>query len=260
REIVRACLFAAGAAPGAVAIAAINNYLFGSPLTSGYGTFPEQFALSRVPVNARLYLSWFIYAHTPFALIGLIPIAVPLKWLWPGVKDRFVFVVIGAFMSLVFLEFFAYLVFDVWWYLRFIIPCLPFVMIGLGVAVTAVARMHKWPLTTVALGLVAVLGARNFRVAEQEHVFDLWRGDLHSVAVAKLARRITDPKSVIYAMQHSGSLRYYAGRLTVRYDQIEPHWLDDSVAWFESRGVHPYLLVDEWEVEIFRQRFASAKM
>src|SRR5262249_58586147 len=46
----------------------------------------------------------------------------------------------------------------------------------------------------------------------------------------------------------------------VRYDQIEPHWLDDSVAWFESRGVHPYLLVDEWEVEIFRQRFASAKM
>jgi hypothetical protein len=259
REILRACLFGAGVAPGVAALAAINTYLYGSPFVSGYGTFAQQFYLSRVPLNATLYTTWFMYAHTPIALVGLIPLTLPLKWLWPAVKDRLIFVVIGAFMSLIFLEFFAYSVFDAWWYLRFIIPCLPFIMLGVGAVVTAVARMGKPAVTLVVVGLVAVLCVRNFRVAVHESAFDLWRGDLRYVAVAKLARRMTNRNSVIYAMQHSGSLRYYGGRLTVRYDIIDRDWLDSSVEWFESRGVHPYLVLEDWEIQPFKQRFVGAK-
>ncbi|HUL74720.1 MAG TPA: hypothetical protein VLT86_16535 [Vicinamibacterales bacterium] len=258
RDFVRACLFAAGVAPGFAAVAAINTYFYGSPLMSGYGSLSESFDHTRIATNAGRYLGWFDYAHTPWALVGFVPLMLPLKVFWPNVRDRRVFLIIGAFVSLLLLEFLAYLVFDAWWYLRFILPCLPFIMIGLGAAAAAVARRSRWLAAAVAVS-VGVLAVRDGRVAVNESAFDLWRGDLRYVAVAKLTRRLTDPSSVIYAMQHSGSLRYYGGRLTVRYDEIDNDWLDRSLAWFESRGVHPYLLVEEWELEPLRTHFAGSR-
>ena len=257
-ELVRACVFAAGALPGIAAVAAINWYLFGSPLMSGYGTLLESLHYSRIGPNARLYFSWFEYAHTPAALVGFVPLILPLKRFWPNLRDRRIFVIIALFVSLLLLEFLAYLIFDQWWYLRFVIPCLPFIMIGVGAVVTAVAQRARW-LAIGAVLFVGLLAARDFRLAVDLSLFKLWAGDVRYVAAAKLARRLTDRSSVIYSMQHSGSLRYYAGRLTVRYDVIDRDWLDRSLAWFESRGVHPYLLVEEWEMEPFKKRFVGAR-
>ena len=52
-------------------------------------------------------------------------------------------------------------------------------------------------------------------------------------------------------------MRYYGGRLTLRYDLLNPAWLDRSVEWFASRGIHAYLVLDDWEVVGFRRRFAG---
>jgi hypothetical protein len=263
RELQRACLFGLGVAPGIAAVAAIYTYLYGSPSVSGYGTFASQFKRVNILPNAPRYAGWFIYAHTPAALAGLVSLAVPVKSFWPAVKDRLVFVVIGLFVSLLVLEFLSYLVFDAWWNLRFIIPCLPFIMIGIGAVVTAVVTAAARPIrpfvALAAVGLVAVLGVRDLRVAAREGAFDLWRQERRYVAVAGLTRRMTDSMSVVYSMQHSGSLRYYGGRLTVRYDLIDADWLDRSLAWFESRGVHPYLLVDEGEMEALEKHFAGTR-
>jgi hypothetical protein len=241
-ELVRACLFAAGALPGIAAVAAINAYLFGSPLMSGYGSFSQNFDHSRIGPNALRYFSWFEFAHTPAALVGFVPLILPLKRFWPNVRDRRIFLIIAAFVSLLFL----------------VIPCLPFIMIGVGAVVSAVAQRGRW----FALGtmfFIGMLAVRDFRVAADENFFKLWQGDLRYVAAAKLVRELTDSSSVIYSMQHSGSLRYYAGRLTVRYDLIDADWLDRSLAWFESRGVHPYLLVDEGEMEALEKHFAGTR-
>ncbi|HKW02702.1 MAG TPA: hypothetical protein VJN96_22960 [Vicinamibacterales bacterium] len=263
REIQRALLFAIGVAPGIAAVAAIYSYLYGSPFVSGYGTFAEAFQRVNILPNASRYPVWFIYAHTPVALAGLVALAVPLKVFWPAVKDRIVFVVIGVFVSLLVLEFLAYLVFDTWWTLRFVIPCLPFIMIGIGAValavVNAVPRAVRPAAVLVALGLVVALGARDLRVAVKEGAFDLWRQERRYVAAAQFTRRLTAETSVVYCMQHSGSLRYYAGRLTVRYDQIDRDWLDRSLAWFQAQGVHPYLLLEDWEIPDFKAHFAGAQ-
>ncbi len=263
RELQRACLFGMGVAPGIAAVAAIYAYLYGSPSVSGYGTFASQFKSVNILPNAPRYAGWFIYAHTPAALAGLVSLAVPLKSLWPGVKDRLVFVVIGLFVSLLVLEFLSYLVFDAWWNLRFIIPCLPFIMIGIGAVVTAAVNAAARPIrpfvALAAVGLVAVLGVRDLRVAAREGAFDLWRQERRYVSAARLTRRVTDSTSVIYCMQHSGSLRYYAGRLTLRYDQIDRDWLDRSLTWLEAQGVHPYLLLEDWEIPQFKEHFAGAQ-
>jgi hypothetical protein len=258
RELQRACLFALGVGPGIAAVAAIYAYLYGSPFISGYGPFADQFSRANLVPNAERYARWFVYAHTPAALIGVVSLAVPLKWLWPAAKDRLVFVVIGAFVSLLVVEFLAYLVFDAWWNLRFVIPCLPFVMIGIGAVVTAAARTFRPLVAFAAVVVVGVLGVRDFRVAVREGAFDLWRQERRYVAVARLTREMTGESSVIYCMQHSGSLRYYAGRLTLRYDQLDHDWLDRSLAWFDARGVHPYLLLEEWEIAQFKEHFAGA--
>jgi len=63
---------------------------------------------------------------------------------------------------------------------------------------------------------------------------------------------------VILSHQHSGSLRLYASRLTLRFDILEPEWLDRALAWLQSTGHHPYIVLDGDEVERFRARFGNS--
>jgi hypothetical protein len=60
-------------------------------------------------------------------------------------------------------------------------------------------------------------------------------------------------------MQHSGSVRYYTGRLILRWDSLDPAWLDRAVEFLRSRGIAPYLLVEQWEEERLRSRFAGQR-
>ena len=78
------------------------------------------------------------------------------------------------------------------------------------------------------------------------------------VDVARFVAAHTDPAAVILSVQHSGSLRLYADRLTLRYDALDPLWLDRVVAYLESIGRRPYYVLDGGEVDAFRQRFGAA--
>ncbi len=253
--IGRAAIFSACTASGIVAVAAINAYLYGSPFVSGYGTLGGWFTLGNIGANARNYTRWFAFAHTPVALVGLVPLLLPLKRFWPGVKDRAVFVVIGLFLIALVGQYFAFLVFDEWWYLRFLITGLPIVLIGVGVVATWLARGRRPVLTLAVIAAVVTLGARDFKVAAGEQAFEVWQGERRYVSVAKIARSMTDPASVIVCMQHSGTLRYYGGRMTLQYAVLPNGSLDQSVAWLAAHGAHPYLLLEEWEIEPFKARF-----
>ena len=79
------------------------------------------------------------------------------------------------------------------------------------------------------------------------------------MTVAKLVQGVTPDNSVILSMQHSGSLRYYAGRVTMRFDALRSRWLDTAVSWLADHGAHPYLLAEDWELDRFRRIFAEQK-
>ena len=169
------------------------------------------------------------------------------------------FVIIALYLGAFAVQYFLYLVFDVWRYLRFVISALPFIMLGIAALATSLMRAGKPALTVAAAIAVVVLCVRDFRVAESMASFDLWRGDLRYVMMGKLVRSLTDETSVVYSMQHSGSLRYYAGRLTINWSNLDRDWLDRSVAWVKERGSHPYLLLESWEIEPFKRQFAGQK-
>ena len=254
-----AACFGVAASCGIAAVAAINQHLYGSPFVSGYGGLSGWFTRANVLTNARNYSQWLMYAHTPAAFLGLAALLAPLKRVWPGVKDRAVFVFIGLFLVTLFAQYFAFLVFDVWWYLRFVISALPFIMLGIGAVALSLARVGRPALTVAVAIAVVALCVRDFRVAVAEYSFDLWRGERRYVSMAKLVRSSTDATSVVYCMQHSGSLRYYGGRLTINWSNLDNDWLDRSVAWVIERGSHPYLLLESWEVEPFKKQFADQK-
>ena len=72
-----------------------------------------------------------------------------------------------------------------------------------------------------------------------ESVFDMW----HERRFASVAREIGDvvPQNVVVlAKIHSGSVRYYGGRMTMRYDYLDREWLDRSIRWLAERGVDTY--------------------
>ena len=59
----------------------------------------------------------------------------------------------------------------------------------------------------------------------------------------------------VLAAQHSGSIRYYAGRATFRWDLLSPTRLDQALATFRAQGYQPFLVVDGGEYDDFKKRF-----
>jgi hypothetical protein len=79
----------------------------------------------------------------------------------------------------------------------------------------------------------------------------------HIRAAAEVATR-TPPDAIVLSVQHSGSVRYYADRITLRYDWLQDTALDAALRDVAARGRHAYLVVDDWEEKEFRDRFSPA--
>jgi hypothetical protein len=69
---------------------------------------------------------------------------------------------------------------------------------------------------------------------------------------------LTPPNAVILAAQHSGSVRYYANRITLRYDFLAPEGLDAALRELREKGYRPYIVLEDWEEVNFRKRFGAA--
>jgi hypothetical protein len=66
------------------------------------------------------------------------------------------------------------------------------------------------------------------------------------------------PTAFVFAMQHSGSIRYYAGRPTIRWDLLDAGALDEAVADLRDAGHEPFVVVDAGEDAAFRRKFDAA--
>jgi hypothetical protein len=148
---------------------------------------------------------------------------------------------------------------DAWWYLRFLLPAWPLMAIGAAALASLVARSGRWQHLAATAALVAV-GLHGIVEAKRRAVFDVARGEAKYVDVARVVEAVTDPDAAIISAQHSGSLRYYAGRLTVRWDTGDPAWLDRTAEWLAAHGHHPYFVLEPQEIADLRARFGPKSM
>jgi hypothetical protein len=252
-------VFALACVPGIAALALINNHLYGSPFMSGYGPLDPFFSLDHVGPNATRYLGWLAETQTPLALVGLAVALVPSRRLWNSVDSRSTMLVVALFVLVVWGVYFIYLVFDAWWYLRFLLPSFPFIMLGVGTVLAALVRWRPAAMAPLVTLAVLLLGVLQINVAADRSTFDLWEGERRYVTGARMANQMTERNSLIIAHQHTGSVRYYGSRMTANFDFIPKDWVDRSISWLQERGVHPYLLVEDFEMEDVRARYAGQK-
>jgi len=150
----------------------------------------------------------------------------------------------------------AYPAFDAWWFLRFLLPAWPAMFIGTTAAVRSSFNRWQWG-PPAAVTVVCALGIYGLVVTAQRRVFTFDEGERRYATVAQLVAAQTEPDAMILSSIHAGSLRYYGGRATLRFDILDPAWLDDAVAWLDDHGRHPYVLVEDWEMDLFRKQFAA---
>ena len=255
-----AALFAAAVLLGIGTVALINQHLYGSAVTSGYGRLQDQFAWERVLPNLRRYASWLIETQTPVALLGFVPLAFPARRLWPNAPDRRIFAVITGFVALLWGMYTAYLEFDSWGYLRFVLPSWPFIMLGLGAIAVAVARLDGAIARAVALIATIALGLWTIGIALRLDVYGQRQAARHEAPIGRLVRAHTPENSVVLAFERSGSMRYYAGRTTLRYDMLDGEWLDRAVGWLGARGVRLYAVLDARQAADAKRRFATQRL
>jgi hypothetical protein len=252
-------LFALGVLPGLLAIAFVNRWVYGAASASGYGALSGLFAADNIPINVRHYTVWLAETQTVLVLGGLAALLVPLRTLWPTPAIRAGAALLAGVTLVVIGLYLAYIPFDDWWYLRFLLPAWPAMFIGLVALVRAPsAAFPQLPwLRLIAVVVVIALGCRGLQKAGELGVYPANEGERRYATIAELVARATEPNAAIITTAHVGPLRYYAGRVTVRYDVLDPAWLDRAVEWLRAVGRHPYILVEEQEVEEFRTRFAA---
>ena len=103
------------------------------------------------------------------------------------------------------------------------------------------------------------IGILGVQTARDRSVFEVWHGDRRYVAMSEIVKRLTPPNSVVFAMQESGALRYYSGRMPIRYDSFDSQWLDRGVEWLAASGVHSYAVLESWEIDRFRDHFPNER-
>ena len=251
----RAALRGLPVAVAAVAIAAINTRLWGSPLVSGYGAAGELFDAGNLGPNLAALWRWTVETDGYWTLFGL----VALPWLALGRGGRAWWPAIGLVAG-VLVNYLAYASFAEWWYLRFYLPAWP--LLAAASAIVAWHGLARWSVDAARLAVVVAGLAAGLHGATQAHafgVFDLWRGEQRYKDVGQWVNTHAGGDAVVVAVQHSGAQSYYTGRTILRFDELAADALDAMTDRLTAAGRPVWLVVDDWEEPVVRARFASQR-
>jgi hypothetical protein len=262
RDAQRVLLFAAGAAPACVIQAILNAHWYGAPLANGYGPFDYLYEWRWLVPNLQRYPRWLLETQTPVVLLAVVaPLVLAaaarhraLPW-----KAEAIAVSWWCFIGLVCLSYFFHEPNDTWFWLRYLLPAWPALCVLTSVGVVGLVRLiargdraiRIAALTTV----LAALAWHGIDYGRQHGTFDFREGERKAVAVGAYVARTLPEQAALLSLQECGSLRYYAGRLTVRYDYIAPSQLDLVINHLRQLGYHPYIVLEQWEEPRFRARF-----
>jgi hypothetical protein len=255
-------LFAAGVAPGVLAVAFLNARLYGSPLESGYGPLSLIYGPSYSLANLRRWAAWFwetqpaVVVLAPLGLV--VPGALMRRSTIDGARPGSARLLLVAIIAVTMACYLFYKPFDDWPFLRFLFPMFPAVMILAAAGFTAVVRRlpESWRVPLAAVCIVAVVSSQ-VRAGRDRYVFDTQKAAAHRFAVAREVERLVPDNAMIICVQESGSLRYYANRLTLRWDWLPPEWLDGAIDQLQAKGYHPYIFLADEESREFRGKFSG---
>jgi 4-amino-4-deoxy-L-arabinose transferase-like glycosyltransferase len=240
-----------GIALAAVARLALQGHMFGNPFTTGYGSVEALFSWAALPENIDIYTrqSWRALGALWLVAVGA------GAWAMRGPRTTMILAIAAA----VSLPYLFYIRFDHWETLRFLLPGLVPLTILAAAGVTTLARSIRVPAVTAAV-IVLFAGAfavRSERLMRESSVWDIQNLEARYPLVGQWFQVNTPAMSVALASQHSGSLRWYGERQTLRWDLLEPEELRPTVRELESRGATVYAALEGTEQQGFDAKFSK---
>ena len=242
----RLAVFCVGLLPFVMTIGFLNASLYGHPLQSGYGPVTDLFAVNHVADNLSNYGTALLETQLAFPLLGLVaPFFVPAN------QRRLAVFALSAAAAVIGLYLF-YRPLPEWWYLRFLLPALPVLTVLAMAALVFGSRR-----TTIVIPVVIIVVAYGATSVAMREALDLSRLEGRFRLAGDIARERMPDNAVFISVWESGSVRYHAGRDALLWDALDPAALDAAVAWLSARGRDPFIMIEEWEEPLFRERFGG---
>jgi hypothetical protein len=107
------------------------------------------------------------------------------------------------------------------------------------------------------MAFLAIVAGRSEILLRASSVWDIASLEARYPLAGEWINVNTPTTSVVMANQHSGSLRWYGKRQTIRWDFIAPGQLVTTVRDLQSHGATVYVALEGDEVAMFDQRFAG---
>jgi hypothetical protein len=248
----RVALFALPTGLVVAGVAVLYTVWYGAPWKSGYGAAGEIFLASNVLPNLSRYPVWLWQSQSPLILLALLPLfrrgdGRPRSALW----------LCAALFLATLASYLVYSPFEEWWYLRFLLPAMPafFVLMAAGLVIAARRVPTAWG-RLAALAAVIILIAVTTRFTNAHAAPGPLRdGERRYADIGLFVGQSLPADAVVLAIQESGSARHYGGRMTIRWDLIDRDWTSRAVAELQRMGLHPYLLIEDFELPQFREWF-----
>ena len=249
-RLIRVVLFITPVAAAAAAIAVLNTLWHGSPDNSGFGSAGELFNLSNVVPNLARYPAWLWRSQSPLVMLAILPLIPRFNrdGSRPAVR------LCAALFLATSASYLVYSPFEEWWYLRFLLPGLAPLFVLVAMALVVLARRIPRPWGVLAAAAVVTLATAS--------ALRFTRETAPPAALKMVERRYVDvgdyihgalpANAVVLTVQQSGSVRFYGGRLTIRWDLIDRDWSGRAAAELERLGLHPYLVIEDFELPLFR--------
>lgn len=247
-NVRRLAMFSLPVAAAAAVLMWLQWQWYGSPFRSGYGAADELFAFTNIAANASRYFGWLV---TTAPILVTAPIGVWLAWRTRPARP------LAAFAVLVVAAYLVYAVFDVWSYLRFLLPAVAVAAVFTAVALAVMLqRMRGAARVAVLLALSLALVAHGVSQARTRDTFRLV-DQQRRVSQAATFLTALPTHTVIMAGEQSGALRYYTGLSILRWDLASPESLISSLVALGVAGKPVVIALDAWEREPFRARFRA---
>ena len=260
RAIARLEVFTVLSMLGCLAVAAIHTRLYGSPFKSGYGDVSRVYSLSQIPASVPGLASHPLRFEPILLLLGLAGAVALVRRRGRADVRATAGLAIGM-IGLVLLSYAFYPPSPDWWYLRFLLPAYPALAAlgGAGTLCLAELAPTRWRMLVVSVVCACVVMTGLWEAADRG-VFEFRNAESRYATVAGFVVRSLPPNAAFLAFQQSAGLRHYAGRMTLRFDLLQPKWFDTAITKMRARGYRPYVIVEEPEMELFKARFRDASV
>lgn len=238
--------FALAAAPFLAVLLLLNAKLYGHPLQSGYGSVSDLFSLVNVATNIANYGRALSVTQLAFPLLGVTAI-----FLVPRDRRGVVALALSIVAAIV-AVYLVYRPFPEWWYLRFLLPALALLT---ALAMTSVVLGSRR--VSLLIPVVLMVAGYSTTSGAMREAWNLSRLEQRFRLAAVTARDRLPERAVFFTVWESGSVRYHAGRDAIVWDSLDGGALDDALSWLSARGHDPYIVIEDWEEPLFRERFAA---